>query len=115
MCHEPPRQDRLHAGAGDVNPGADQRPEHRGTRRGKGQGGGTGVALTRVDGRVVGGGRVSDHKGINLPGVAVSAPALTAKDPEDLRWALATGVDIVAMSFVRSPDDAIVARKIMNE
>ncbi|MGH3216196.1 MAG: pyruvate kinase [Trebonia sp.] len=75
----------------------------------------TGVAGTRVRTRVVAGGRVSDHKGINLPGVAVSAPALTAKDQEDLRWALATGVDIVAMSFVRSPDDAMVARKIMNE
>ena len=75
----------------------------------------TGVAGTRVRTRVVVGGRVSDHKGVNLPGVAVSAPALTAKDQEDLRWALATGVDIVAMSFVRSPDDAMVARKIMNE
>jgi pyruvate kinase len=75
----------------------------------------TGVAGTRVRTRVVVGGRVSDHKGINLPGVAVSAPALTAKDQEDLRWALATGVDIVAMSFVRSPDDAMLARKIMNE
>ena len=75
----------------------------------------TAVAGTRVRTRVAVGGRVSDHKGINLPGVAVSAPALTAKDQEDLRWALATGVDIVAMSFVRSPDDAMVARKIMNE
>jgi pyruvate kinase len=75
----------------------------------------TPVAGTRVRTRVVVGGRVSDHKGINLPGVVVSAPALTAKDQEDLRWALATGVDIVAMSFVRSPDDAMVARKIMNE
>ena len=75
----------------------------------------TGVAGTRVRTRVVVGGRISDHKGINLPGVAVSAPALTGKDQEDLRWALATGVDIVAMSFVRSPDDAMVARKIMNE
>jgi pyruvate kinase len=75
----------------------------------------TGVAGTRVRTRVVVGGRVSDHKGINLPGVAVSAPALTAKDQEDLRWALATGVDIVALSFVRSPEDAVLARKIMNE
>jgi pyruvate kinase len=75
----------------------------------------TGVAGTRVRTRVVVGGRVSDHKGINLPGVAVSAPALTAKDQEDLRWALAAGVDIVALSFVRSPDDAMLARKIMNE
>ena len=75
----------------------------------------TGVAGARVRTRVVVGGRVSDHKGINLPGIAVSAPALTAKDQEDLRWALAAGVDIVALSFVRSPDDAMLARKIMNE
>jgi pyruvate kinase len=75
----------------------------------------TGVAGSRVRTRVVVGGRVSNHKGINLPGIAVSAPALTQKDEEDLRWALATGVDIVAMSFVRSPDDAMHARKIMNE
>jgi pyruvate kinase len=75
----------------------------------------TGVTGTRVRTRVVVGGKVSDHKGINLPGVAVSAPALTVKDEEDLRWALTLGVDIVAMSFVRSADDAIVARKIMSE
>src|SRR5215469_13929787 len=74
-----------------------------------------GVAGPRVRTRVVVGGRVSDHKGINLPGIAVSAPALTGKDQEDLRWALAAGVDIVAMSFVRSPDDAVLARKIMSE
>jgi pyruvate kinase len=73
------------------------------------------VAGPRVRTRVVVGGKVSDHKGINLPGVAVSAPALTGKDQEDLRWALAIGVDIVAMSFVRSPDDAGLARKILSE
>jgi len=75
----------------------------------------TGVAGSRVRARVVVGGRVSDHKGINLPGVAVSAPALTGKDESDLRWALATGVDMVALSFVRTPDDASLARKIMRE
>ena len=75
----------------------------------------TGVAGSRVRTRVVVGGRVSDHKGINLPGVAVSAPALTGKDESDLRWALATGVDMVALSFVRTPDDASLARKIMRE
>ena len=69
----------------------------------------------RVHLRVVVGGKISDHKGINLPGVNVSTPALTDKDEADLRWALATGVDIVAMSFVRSPDDAQLARKIMND
>ena len=75
----------------------------------------TGVTGNRVYLRVVVGGKVSDHKGINLPGVNVSAPALTEKDEADLRWALATGVDIVAMSFVRSPDDAHLARKIMTD
>jgi pyruvate kinase len=69
----------------------------------------------RVVTTVVVGGKVSNHKGINLPGVAVSAPALTAKDDADLRWALATGADMVAMSFVRSPDDAALAQKIMAE
>jgi pyruvate kinase len=73
------------------------------------------VSGRAVTTRVVVGGRVSDHKGINLPGVAVSAPALTEKDEEDLRWALAAGVDMVAMSFVRSPDDAALARKVMGE
>ena len=75
----------------------------------------TGVTGSRVRTRVVVGGKVSNHKGINLPGVAVSAPALTGKDESDLRWALATGVDIVAMSFVRSPEDVSPARKIMSE
>ena len=75
----------------------------------------TGKTGTRVRTTVVVGGKVSDHKGINLPGVAVSAPALTGKDETDLRWALATGVDMIAMSFVRTPDDASAARKIMNE
>ena len=45
---------------------------------------------------------VSDHKGINLPGVPVSVPALSEKDERDLRWALRHGVDMVALSFVRS-------------
>jgi pyruvate kinase len=61
------------------------------------------------------GGTISDHKGINLPGVAVSAPALTPKDEADLRWALALGVDLIALSFVRHPRDADAARKVMDE
>jgi pyruvate kinase len=47
--------------------------------------------------------------------VAVSAPALTGKDETDLRWALAVGVDMIALSFVRTPDDAAATRKVMNE
>src|SRR4029079_4022101 len=48
-------------------------------------------------------GPVSDHKGLSLPGIAVSEPALSGKDAEDLRFALALGVDRVALSFSRSP------------
>lgn len=65
--------------------------------------------------RVVVPGQVSDHKGLNLPGVAVSVPALSEKDAEDLRWALRTGVDMVALSFVRSADDVNDVRRIMRE
>jgi pyruvate kinase len=75
----------------------------------------TGVSGTRVYLRVVVGGKISDHKGINLPGINVSAPALPEKDEADLRWALSTGADIIAMSFVRTPDDASLARKIMTD
>ena len=75
----------------------------------------TGVSGNRVYLRVVVGGKISDHKGINLPGINVSAPALPDKDEADLRWALATGADMIAMSFVRSPDDASLARKIMTD
>ena len=64
---------------------------------------------------VVVGGRVSDHKGINLPGVAVSVPALSEKDEADLRWALRQGVDCIALSFVRSAADAADVRAIMEE
>ena len=73
----------------------------------------TGVDGPRVRTRVLVGGTISDHKGINLPGVAVSAPALTAKDEADLRWALGVGVDMIALSFVRRPADADAVRDIM--
>jgi len=64
---------------------------------------------------VVVGGPVSDHKGINLPGVPVSVPALSDKDAVDLRWALAKGVDLVALSFVRSADDIKPVHAVMGE
>jgi pyruvate kinase len=60
-------------------------------------------------------GKVSDHKGINLPGVAVSVPALSEKDIEDLRWALRLGVDFVALSFVRSASDVEDVHRVMDE
>ncbi|MEU3020342.1 MULTISPECIES: pyruvate kinase [unclassified Nocardiopsis] len=75
----------------------------------------TKTTSTEVHTRVVFGGTVSNHKGLNLPGVAVSVPALTDKDEADLRWALAQGVDMVALSFVRSPADAEECHRIMDE
>ena len=73
------------------------------------------VEGSRIRTRVVVGGKVSNNKGINLPGVSVSAPALTEKDEADLRWGIQQGADMIAMSFVRSADDADLARKIMLE
>lgn len=64
--------------------------------------------------RVLEGGVVSDHKGINLPGVSVSAASLTSKDVDDLLFALKLGVDLVALSFVRGPEDADAVRQVMD-
>ncbi|WP_333763841.1 pyruvate kinase [Streptomyces sp. IBSBF 2390] len=75
----------------------------------------TAVDGPRVHTRVVEGGMISDHKGLNLPGVAVSVPALSEKDEDDLRWALRTGFDVVALSFVRSGDDIRAVHRIMAE
>jgi pyruvate kinase len=64
---------------------------------------------------VIEGGVVSNHKGVSLPNVAVSVPALSEKDTEDLRFALQLGVDLVALSFVRSPDDIKLVHAVMDE
>jgi pyruvate kinase len=60
-------------------------------------------------------GAVSNNKGINLPGVAVSVPALSEKDMDDLRWGLKAGADFIALSFVRSADDIVDVHRIMDE
>jgi pyruvate kinase len=73
------------------------------------------VSGPRVLTRVVEGGMVSDHKGINLPGVSVSVPAMSDKDVEDLRFGLRLGVDMVALSFVRSADDLDAVLAVMDE
>jgi len=65
--------------------------------------------------RVVEGGTVSDHKGINLPGVRVSAPALTEKDRDDLRFALTLRADLIALSFVRSAADVAAVHAEMDK
>lgn len=75
----------------------------------------TGVEGADVHTEVVVGGKVSNNKGINLPGVAVSVPAMSEKDIEDLRWGLHLTVDFIALSFVRSAKDAEDVRRIMRE
>ncbi len=60
-------------------------------------------------------GTVSNNKGINLPGVAVSVPALSEKDIDDLRWGLNAGADFIALSFVRSAEDIKDVHRIMDE
>src|SRR3954470_22440811 len=64
---------------------------------------------------VVEGGPVSNNKGLSLPGVAVSVPALSEKDADDLRFALHLGADFIALSFVRSPQDFDLVRDIMRQ
>jgi len=73
----------------------------------------TKVEGPRVHTTVVEGGRVSDNKGFNLPGVPVSVPALSEKDIEDLRWALRTGADMIALSFVRTATDVTAVHDVM--
>lgn len=79
-----------------------------------------GLVCTEVDGndvvcRVTEGGPVSNNKGVSLPGMDISVPALSEKDKEDLRFALRLGVDIIALSFVRSPADVELVHEIMDE
>jgi len=71
------------------------------------------VEGTEVKCRVVHGGTLLSHKGVNLPGVKISTPALTEKDREDLELGLELGVDYVALSFVRSPDEVKELSKII--
>ncbi|MDO5495746.1 MAG: pyruvate kinase, partial [bacterium] len=76
------------------------------------------VRVVEVDGprvitRVEVPGPVSNNKGINLPGVAVSVPALSEKDKDDLRWGLRLGVDAIALSFVRNATDVNDVHEIM--
>ena len=71
------------------------------------------VRLKDVNCRVVNGGALGEHKGINLPGVKLRVPALTTKDKADLKFALAHGVDYIAVSFVRRPEDVLLAKSLI--
>ena len=77
------------------------------------------LRVERIDGgdvhcRVNNGGRLYSNKGINMPGRAISIPTLTHKDELDLAYAARAGIDLVAISFVRSPDDIHLARKLLD-
>jgi len=79
-----------------------------------------GLVVTQIDGNdvkctVTEGGPVSNNKGISLPGMNVSVPAMSDKDDNDLRFALSLGVDLVALSFVRSPLDVGLVHQVMDE
>jgi pyruvate kinase len=63
--------------------------------------------------RVLAGGVVSDHKGVNFPGVRLSAPSMTPKDRRDLAFGLEMGVDFVALSFVRRAEDITGLRRLL--
>jgi pyruvate kinase len=76
------------------------------------------VAAPRVMARVLHGGALASHKGINLPGVTVSAPSITEKDREDVAFAVEQGIDYLALSFVRRAGDvaelrAMIPREIL--
>ena len=79
-----------------------------------------GLVCVEVDGndvvcRVTEGGPVSNNKGVSLPGMNILVPALSEKDKDDLRFALRMGVDLIALSFVRSPADVDLVHEIMDE
>jgi pyruvate kinase len=73
------------------------------------------VSRGRAHCEVVVGGRISSHKGVNLPGVPLPIPSITRKDGADLQFALELGVDFVALSFVRSPADVRDLRALIEQ
>jgi pyruvate kinase len=75
----------------------------------------TDTTPTEVIARVIHGGALSSHKGINLPGAHISIPSITEKDVADLRFGISRDVDIVAQSFVRSADDCRRARELISD
>jgi pyruvate kinase len=62
---------------------------------------------------IVNGGALGQHKGINLPGLQLRVPALTPKDRADLRFALKHGANYIAVSFVRRPEDVLLAKRLV--
>ncbi|OPX07384.1 pyruvate kinase [Mycobacterium sp. AT1] len=82
--------------------------------------GNIGLTVSEIDGNdvvciVTEGGKISNNKGLSLPGMNVSVPAMSEKDIDDLKFAMSLGVDLVALSFVRSPADIELVHEIMDQ
>ena len=82
--------------------------------------GNIGLTVSHIDGNdvvciVTEGGKVSNNKGLSLPGMNTSVPAMSDKDIDDLKFALRLGVDLIALSFVRSPADIELVHEVMDE
>jgi pyruvate kinase len=75
----------------------------------------TKITTTEIIGKVVIGGKLTSHKGVNLPGAALNIPAFTEKDKVDLKFGLENDVDMIAMSFVRSSKDILEVRNAIQE
>ena len=78
-----------------------------------------GLEVQRVEGKVIetevkNGGILSNNKGVNVPGVSVNLPSLTEQDRSDLRFGCEAGVDIVAASFIRSSEDTLAIREVLD-
>jgi pyruvate kinase len=69
----------------------------------------------RIACRILVGGELGERKGVNVPDAHLSVPTLTAKDIEDIRWGVQNGMDYIAVSFVRTRDDIMQVRRVMEE
>lgn len=69
----------------------------------------------KITAKVITGGKISNNKGVNLPDTKTSVPALTEKDKQDLKFAIANGANWIALSFVRSPQDVLDLKKIIGK
>lgn len=79
-----------------------------------------GMKVEYVDGQdihciVMNNGAVGDHKNMNLPGVKIKLPALTEKDINDLKFGIENGIDIVAASFIRTAEDVLSIKKVLEK
>lgn len=73
------------------------------------------VAGSEIHCTVLNGGPLKSRKGVNVPGVSVNLPGITEKDAADIRFGIEQGIDFIAASFVRKPEDVLEIRKILEE